>query len=91
MEAAKKTRKINCTFLLFFLEKVTLLSYNRPAVTCATSIETAWQIYTLRGQIELTFKVWESICKIDKVKKVKKDRLECYIWAILEDGNLVAI
>ena len=36
------------------------------------SIETAWQIYTLRWQIELTFKVWKSLCKIDKVKKSKK-------------------
>jgi hypothetical protein len=47
------------------------------------SIETAWQIYTLRWQIELTFKVWKSCCKIDKVKKVKKDRLECYILSKL--------
>ena len=31
----------------------------------------------------MTFKVWKSICKIDKVKKVKKDRLECYILAKL--------
>ena len=46
-------------------------------------IKTAWKIYTLRWQIELTFKIWKSICKIDKVKKVKKDRLECYIWAKL--------
>jgi len=47
------------------------------------SIETAWQIYTLRWQIELTFKVWKSLCKIDKVKRVKKDRIECYILAKL--------
>ena len=46
-------------------------------------IETAWKIYSLRWQIELTFKIWKSICKIDEVKKVKKDRLECYIWAKL--------
>jgi len=32
-------------------------------------IETAWKIYSLRWQIELTFKIWKSICKIDKVKK----------------------
>jgi hypothetical protein len=47
------------------------------------SIDTAWQIYTLRWQIELTFKIWKSICKIDKVKKVKKERLECYIYGRL--------
>ena len=46
-------------------------------------LDTAWNIYSLRWQIELTFKVWKSICKIDKVKKVKKDRLECYIWSKL--------
>ena len=47
------------------------------------TLDTAWQLYTLRWQIELTFKIWKSLCKIDKVKKVKKDRLECYIWAKL--------
>ena len=46
-------------------------------------IESAWQIYSLRWQIELTFKIWKSLCKIDKVKKVKKDRLECYILSKL--------
>ena len=46
-------------------------------------LETAWNIYSLRWQIELTFKIWKSICKIDKVKKVKKDRLDCNIWAKL--------
>jgi hypothetical protein len=29
------------------------------------------------------FKIWKSICDIEKVKKVKKQRLECYIFARL--------
>ena len=47
------------------------------------NIETAWKAYTLRWQIELGFKIWKSLWKIDKVKKVKQERLECYIWAKL--------
>ena len=47
------------------------------------SIDTAYNIYRLRWQIELTFKIWKSLCKIDKVKKVNKERLECYILAKL--------
>ena len=36
-------------------------------------IENAWKAYTLRWQIELVFKTWKSLWKIDKVKKVKKE------------------
>lgn len=48
--------------------------------------EKAWFIYRIRWQIELVFKIWKSICQIDKVKKVKKERLECYIY-----GKLILI
>ncbi len=46
-------------------------------------IEKAWNFYRLRWQIELIFKIWKSICDIEKVKKVKKHRLECYIYSKL--------
>jgi len=46
-------------------------------------MEKAWDFYRLRWQIELIFKIWKSICHIEKVKKVKKHRLECYIYAKL--------
>ena len=46
-------------------------------------MDKVWDFYRLRWQVELIFKIWKSICNIEKVKKVKKHRLECYIYAKL--------
>lgn len=46
-------------------------------------MEKVYSFYRLRWQIELMFKIWKSLCHIDKVKKVKRERLECYIYAKL--------
>jgi hypothetical protein len=46
-------------------------------------MDKVWDFYRLRWQIELIFKIWKSICSIEKVKKVKRHRLECYIYAKL--------
>jgi len=42
----------------------------------------------LRWQIELVFKTWKSFLSINKVKKVKKQRMECqllarFLWIVL--------
>ena len=46
-------------------------------------ISVIWPLYRLRWQIVLIFKIWKSICKIDEVKRVKRYRLEYYIFAKL--------
>lgn len=43
--------------------------------------ESIKSIYSLRWQIELVFKAWKSLCKIDKIKKVKIHRFECMLLA----------
>jgi IS4 transposase len=46
-------------------------------------IEKIRRTYYLRWQIELVFKTWKSFFEINKVKKVKKERLECQLLAKL--------
>jgi hypothetical protein len=46
------------------------------------------KVYYLRWQVELVFKTWKSNLQINKLKKVKKERLECQLlakllWALL--------
>lgn len=45
-----------------------------------------YPLYTLRWQIEILFKVWKSLFGINKVRKMKQERLECHLY-----GTLISI
>ncbi|WP_443662565.1 IS4 family transposase [Clostridium sp.] len=40
-------------------------------------------IYSLRWQMELMFKIWKSTFKIHDIKKVKLERVQCFLYARL--------
>ncbi len=65
-------------------EKIARLHFNLMITnTNNPCIETLdlYELYRIRWQIELVFKCWKSVVKLDKVKKVKLERLECYIFS----------
>lgn len=41
------------------------------------------EVYSIRWQIELIFKIWKSVVQIHQVKKMKRERLECFLYAKL--------
>ena len=47
------------------------------------SMEQVHQVYTIRWQVELIFKIWKSIGDIHQVKKMKVARFECCLYAKL--------
>lgn len=79
LKARKKGQQLSREYKARARVNLFITSASQELIT----LETAWKAYTLRWQIELGFKVWKSLWKIDKVKKVKKERLECYIWSRL--------
>lgn len=46
------------------------------------------EIYRYRWQIELMFKTWKSFYHIEQLKSMKKERMECYLYAQLLKASM---
>lgn len=82
-KAQQEAKKKGRTLSKAFKAKAALNLFITNVTDDSLTDENAWSLYRLRWQIELIFKIWKSIWEIDEVKKVKKPRLECYIYSKL--------
>lgn len=49
----------------------------------AITAQQAYNLYKIRWQIELIFKIWKSILKINLIRKMKGARVKCYMYSKL--------
>lgn len=68
-----KEHKLKCRYNMF------ITNVSRAILP----LEKIRRTYYLRWQIELVFKTWKSFFEINKLKKVKKERMECQLLAKL--------
>lgn len=74
-----KKGKINNNDILW--SKLNVFVTNVPAKEL--TIQEAYELYKIRWQIELMFKIWKSVLRLDAVRKMKPDRLKCYLYSKL--------
>lgn len=60
-----------------YLRKMNLFITNVPKEIL--SPQQVYNLYRVRWQIELVFKTWKSVLKINKVRKMKANRFRCYL------------
>jgi hypothetical protein len=66
------------------LVEVNMYTTNIPSDFVPT--EKIHDLYSLRWQIEIVFKIWKSIFQIDHCKEIKLERLQCHFY-----GQLISI
>lgn len=84
---AKNTKSIGCKVSKEQKTRAKLSIYITNVAKEVIKPEAVKPLYSLRWQIELVFKTWKSLCKIDKIKKVKLHRFQCmliagFIWIL---------
>ena len=85
--SASKTKKGNKAQVSDFkveLAKFNIFITNAPKEKLAAS--DIYEFYRLRWQIELLFKIWKSIFKIDKIGQMSVFRFQCCLY-----GKLISI
>lgn len=78
-EAKKKNRQISDEYRVRTWLNLFVTNLEQDVI----STKDIGYLYSLRWQIELIFKTWKSIYKMDKTKKMKKERFECQLYAKL--------
>lgn len=81
-EVRRNRGKINDRSLAW--TEINVYITNVPEKILAT--EQIHDVYSLRWQIEIMFKIWKSIFNIDNVKNVKIERFKCFLY-----GRLIAL
>ena len=80
----KKGNKVQVSDLKLELAKFNIFITNAPKEKLAAG--DIYEFYRLRWQIELLFKIWKSIFKIDKIGQMSVFRFQCCLY-----GKLIAI
>jgi len=78
-EAKKKGRQLTDHYKAYAAFNLFITNVDKEKL----SIDSAIKLYHIRWQIELRFKAWKSFCQLNKVKKMKKERFECQLYAKL--------
>jgi hypothetical protein len=74
-----KTGKINSKDILWSMLNVFITNVPAEELT----VQQADDLYKIRWQIELVFKVWKSILKIHLLRKMRPERVKCYLYGKL--------
>ncbi|PGP75972.1 IS4 family transposase, partial [Bacillus cereus] len=80
----EKKKGITYTERTKLLQGITVYMTNIPMEW--VSKEKIYDLYSLRWQIELLFKIWKSWFQIHRCKSIKQERLECHLY-----GQLISI
>ena len=80
----EKKKGITYTERTKLLQGITVYMTNIPSEW--VSKEKIYDLYSLRWQIELLFKIWKSWFQIHRCKTIKQERLECHLY-----GQLISI